>query len=30
MIREILTYPDKRLFVRSNEVSKFDENFILY
>ncbi|BCX78652.1 peptide deformylase [Campylobacter sp. 19-13652] len=25
MIREILTYPDKRLFVRSNEVSKFDE-----
>lgn len=25
MIREILTYPDKRLFVRSGEVVKFDK-----
>ena len=25
MIREIITYPDKRLFLRSNEVETFDE-----
>ena len=25
MIREIITYPDKRLFLRSSEVEKFDE-----
>ncbi len=25
MIREIITYPDKRLFLRSNEVERFDE-----
>ncbi len=25
MIRQIITYPDKRLFMRSNEVEKFDE-----
>ncbi len=25
MIRQIITYPDKRLFLRSNEVEKFDK-----
>ncbi len=25
MIRQIITYPDKRLFMRSNEVERFDE-----
>ncbi len=25
MIRQIITYPDRRLFLRSNEVEKFDE-----
>ena len=25
MIRPIITYPDKRLFLRSNEVERFDE-----
>ncbi len=25
MIRQIITYPDKRLFLRSNEVEEFDE-----
>ena len=25
MIRQIITYPDKRLFMRSSEVEKFDE-----